>query len=84
MTARGGLVTLEVLDAARNPITLDMPGEELLGYTSFSHEDQSTTLHRLDAARFAECGSYVGAIITADEIIHPTGITLCWYCFPRS
>lgn len=77
---------LNVLDAGGNPATLELPDEELLGYTSASHEDRTTSLHRLDSSRFAECGSYVGSALTASEIDDGLRrrITLCWYCFPRS
>lgn len=77
---------LSVLDAGGNPTTLEMPDGELLGYTSASHEDRCASLHRLDSSRFAECGSYVGATLTASQIDdrQRNRITLCWYCFPRS
>lgn len=76
---------LTVLDAGGTPTTLEVPNGELLGYTTASHEDRTTSLHRLDGARFAECGSYVGATVTASQVDDRQGrqLTLCWYCFPR-
>lgn len=81
MSTRGGMVTIEAVDAAHCPVALELPADALVGYSHACREDRTNLLHRLDAARFAECGSYVGSLIAADEV--NTQVTLCWYCFPR-
>lgn len=80
-TARGGIVVLNVLDAARNSVTLELPMNQELGLTPGGWG--KGTVHRLDGARFAECGSDLHSRATADELTSDY-LTLCWYCFPRS
>ena len=85
---RGGVVTLHVLDAGGTPVTLDVEDTLPLGVSDQrgGHYRYEATLHRLTAARFAECGSLITEETTAAIIDEQmwTVFDLCWYCFPRS
>lgn len=76
------MVTLDVLDAGSNPVALDLEEVTLLGV---EEDEWGGTLHRLDAARFAECGSrHATREEEAGSLSQRHHYTLCWYCFPRS
>jgi len=76
------MVMLDVLDAGSNPVTLEMGEATLLGVEA---DEWGSTLHRLDGARFAECGSHrITKEREAGSLAGWRHYTLCWYCFPRS
>ena len=78
---RGGMVTVEAWDAGSNPVSLELLADQEIGLSEY--HSGSTVAHRLDGARFAECGSALDRCVTAD-VLARRGVTLCWYCFPRS
>lgn len=100
MTARGGLHLIRALDAAQFPIDLELEEGVPLGLGEIKRElvDEAwmeegdfetvseATLHRLDRAGFAECGSKVDECVTVADAADdwdPVTYHLCWYCFPR-